>query len=128
MAVQVEDEVLRDGEVGDDAVGGPVLRHEPEAGVEHLAHRPADQLDAVQLHRAGHGRLQPEHDLGELRLAVALHTGDRDDLPARDVERHVVDLPHAGLVDDREVAHLHGGLAGHGLAARDAQLDRAARP
>ena len=51
VAVQVEDEVLRDGEVGDDAVGasGPPGRTRGRRRARRATDRP-DQLDAVQLH------------------------------------------------------------------------------
>ena len=42
----VEDEVLRHRERADEAVRRPVLGHVADAGVEHLAHRAAEQLDA----------------------------------------------------------------------------------
>ena len=70
----------------DEAVVAAVLRHEPDAGVEHLLTlRPTSALPSSG-DRAGDARLQAEDRLGELGLAVALHAGDREDLARAHLE------------------------------------------
>ena len=52
---------------------------------------------------AGVDRPQPDDGLDELRLAVALDAGDRDDLAGANVERHALDRDVVAVVADYDV-------------------------
>ena len=89
--VQVQHEVLGDGKSATtpSASGPPARTRRPRRG--RRGPRPTSSTPSSRTTRAP-ARLQAEDRLGELGLAVALHARDGDDLAARDVERHVVDL------------------------------------
>ena len=121
VAVEVQHEVLGDGERAHEPVRGAVLRDEAHAGVEDLAHGLPEQLRAAQPDRAGGPLPQAEDRLGQLRLAVALHAGHREDLPAGHVEPDVVEQLHAVVRDHGEPGDLQGPLPRLGLALGDGQ-------
>ena len=98
-------------EAADEAVDLAVLGDEPDAGVEDLAHRPADQLLAVERDRALDVVLEAEEGLGELGLAVALDAGHGEHLAGLDGEADAVEVDLADGVDDAQVLDDQGVVA-----------------
>ena len=114
----VEHQVLGDRELGDQPVLLAVFGHEADAGVEHVAHRGADEFAAAELDRAEDAGAQAEDRLGELGLTVALHPGDGEDLARADLEADVVEQTDAAGVEhgealdhERDLARLGGALS-----------------
>ena len=70
-----------------------VLQHHAEHAPQRAALQLAD-VDAVHANRAAVDVVEPHQQVDERRLAGAGRTDDRDHLPGRDVERHVVDERH----------------------------------
>ena len=87
----VEHEVLGDRERPDETVFVAVLGDEADALVEDPPHAPADELLAVERCGAAHLGLEAEQRFGQLRLPVALDTGDGEDLAAAHIEADLVD-------------------------------------
>ena len=73
-------------------------------------------------HRSRVDRAQPDDRLDELRLAVALDAGDRDDLPRANVERHVLDGDVVAIVADHDVVQAEDDIARGRRALHDAEL------
>ena len=129
VVVVAQDRGLVGREAADQAHALPVLRHVAQAGVAHparvgrvtgIAHRPA-----VDRHRAGIRLLDPGQQRHELRLAVARHPGDADDLAAAHAQTHVPHTAHAGGVGVVQVVALEHQLAWRGGALFHAQQHRA---
>ena len=59
---------------------GAILGHVRDTGIDGLGHGPVGELPAVDLDGAG-ALAQPGDDLRQLRLAVAGHAGQTEDLP-----------------------------------------------
>ena len=72
------------------------------------------------------GWRMPHSHLQQLRLAVACHAGDAQDLAAPDAQAHVLEAAHAGIVDRLQVARLQQHLARLRGALVDAQQHPAA--
>ncbi len=80
----IEDQVLGDGELADEPLLVAVLRDEADSGgVDDLAHRPADELLAVQADRPGDVVLKTHQRLGQLGLAVAWTPATASTSPSR---------------------------------------------
>ena len=100
-----------------EAVLVPVLRDMAHAHETALPDGRVGNILALKRDFAAHGRLQTGQGVDKLRLAVAVDTGDADDLARADTERHVFDgVVLMDLGGDRQV------LDGQDLAAR---LERA---
>ena len=93
-----------------------VLGDVSDPGVEDLAGRQAGDVPAGERYAAGQHGAQPHERLGQLGLAVALDTGDAQDLARPDLERYPVDGHVAQVVGDGEVSHLEYRLAEPGRA------------
>src|SRR3546814_5738692 len=88
-AVEVEDEVLADAELGHEAVVSAVLGHIADAGLGTLASAVAGDVLAVEQDLSGVRLDQAEQRLDQLGLSVALDPGDPDDLAGPDLEREI---------------------------------------
>ncbi len=93
-----------------------LLERAGEAGLGSPVRPPSADVAAVQLHAAAIGSVLTEDAVEQRRLPAAIGPDDPEDLPALDLERHVVDRPDAaerlGDVanpDHRGVARPGGG-------------------
>ena len=130
VVVVAQDRGLVGREGRDQTHALPVLRHVAQAGVAHAArvgrvtgvahHAAADR------HRAGVRPLDPGQQRHQLRLAVAGHAGDADDLAPAHAQAHVPHAAHAGGVGVVQVVGGKHRLAGRGGALLHAQQHRAA--
>src|SRR3546814_12337472 len=109
-AVEVEDEVLADAELGHEAVVSAVLGHIADAGIETLASAVAGDVLAVEQALSGVRLDQAEQRLDQLGLSVALAPGEPDELAGPDLQRDSLD--HHGTP---RVAHGDPGGQRHRL-------------
>src|SRR5207249_5008823 len=63
---------------------------------------------------------QAGESVDQLRLAVAVHAGEADDLAGTYGERHVAHGAEPSVVEDAQVMHLEHGLTGRGRFLLDA--------
>ncbi len=125
LPVAVEDEIVGNGELGDEPGAHAVLGDVGDARLVDLA-RIAAELLAADPDRPGIHVAHPGDRLDELALAVALDAGDGEDLARVDGEAEVIDRRVAALVADGQVRDLEHGLAGRGHVAVHDELHRAA--
>src|SRR5690606_12878533 len=78
---------------------------------------PIGDVLPVELHRAPLEGLEADDRLDQLRLPVALHAGDADDLTGVDVEGHVLHHGPAGAAGYGEAPHGEHDATGHGALA-----------
>ena len=81
-----------------------VLGDDRHAVARHAAGAASVDRDAVDGDRTAVEVDQARHQIAELALAVALHTGDTDDLAGAHLEVQVVEHGHA-IARDTRVAH-----------------------
>jgi hypothetical protein len=92
-----EDPVLPDGRVEQQAVAVPVLGDVPDACLAPVAGVLPAEVLCGEHHLSGRGRTHAHDRFDQLRLAVALHTGDAQYLAGMDGQRDVgQQVPWAG--------------------------------
>ena len=126
LQIPLEHHVLLQGEVQNQAVLVPVL-----GNVAHVLAPAADggmgDVLAAQLHGAAGDLIQARQALDELRLAVAVDTGDAHDLSGPDLQAHVVNgVPLVLVGGHAHVPHPQNGVLGLGRLLHHLQLHRAA--
>ena len=106
-------DVLGDRELEHEAPPLPVLGDVPDAGVEHLARA---RVVGPRAPRRGSSPLsillQSGDRVDQLRLAVAVHARDADDLAGSHVERDAADLLDAAVVAHVQVFDRQQHVAG----------------
>ena len=124
LGLVTEHAVLPQGGVEEQPLAVAVLGDVPDARLTDVPHVPAGDVGALELDPPG-GRLPHAHeDLDELRLTIALDTGDAEDLTGTDAQgdvlEHVPARPGEGdplrreddPVGDRGLLRLGGGQLG----------------
>ena len=107
----VDHGVIGDGAIQRQSFGNALLRDEGHALPDPLVDRRFGHIPAADLHAAVQRLADAEDALGQLGLAVALHAGHAQDLPAAKLERQAVDLGFVAVAHDHQVLDPQGGFA-----------------
>ena len=122
--VQVEHEVLGNRETEHQPLEPAVLGDVPDTRRGDLMRAVAGDVDAADLDAARRGLEQPDQRTREFGLPVALHAGDRKDLPGTHLEREVVHREGSMIAIDCEAADRQRHYTGSGGRLGHVELDR----
>ena len=123
IRVALEHQVVFQGIIQHQAVLVPILRDMADAAEIPLVDAHLGQVLAVQGNGAGGHLFQTGQAVNQLRLAVAVDTGDADDLPLPYLEGNVLDrVVLVELGGNGHVLHIQHNLARMGRALMDFQL------